>query len=168
MAFARRRPLPEEEKCADPARARARALEALAARELPSAVLYERLCRRFTAPAAAAAVADLAQCGWLDDDRYAAARAHSLRAAGKSRRAAAQALRGKGLAPGQVDAALDAAYAPDDTGEDPDLAAACTLVQRHYRAKLAAGRRDLVAAALQRRGFAYPVIREALRRAEDP
>ena len=33
--------------------------------------------------------------------------------------------------------------------------------------KLADGRRDLVTAALMRRGFAYPVVKEAIRRAEE-
>lgn len=42
--YKRRRPKPEEEKCADPAKARARALDALASREMSSAQLYERLC----------------------------------------------------------------------------------------------------------------------------
>ena len=160
MSFARRRSLQEEEKCADPAKARARALEALAAQELSSAVLYDRLRRRFTDQAAAYAVAEMVRCGYLDDDRYAAARAYGLRSAGKSRRAAAQ-------TPPQIETALEEAYAPDDTGEDPNLAAACGLVQRRYRAKLEAGRKDLVTAALLRRGFAYPVVREALRRAEE-
>ena len=36
-----------------------------------------------------------------------------------------------------------------------------------YRKKLAIGRRDLVVAALQRRGFAYPTIKEAIRRVEE-
>ena len=50
MSFYRknRRPVPEEEKCADPAKARVRALDALAAREMTSTQLYERLCSRFT------------------------------------------------------------------------------------------------------------------------
>ena len=39
------------------------------------------------------------------------------------------------------------------------------LVERHYAAKLAAGKRDQVAAALARRGFSHSVIRAAL--AED-
>ena len=38
----------QEEKCADPAKARARALDALASREMSSAQLYERLCYGFT------------------------------------------------------------------------------------------------------------------------
>ena len=41
------------------------------------------------------------------------------------------------------------------------------LVDSRYRKKLAIGRRDLVVAALQRRGFAYSVIKEAIKRAEE-
>ena len=54
---------------------------------------------------------------------------------------------------------------PADDGEDPELANARALVERHYAAKLAAGKRDQVAAALARRGFSHSVIRAAL--AED-
>ena len=57
--YKRRRPKQEEEKCADPAKARARALDALSAREMTSTQLYERLCARFTEQAAAAAVAEM-------------------------------------------------------------------------------------------------------------
>ena len=46
-------------------------------------------------------------------------------------------------------------------------AKAAALVDSRYRKKLAIGRRDLVVAALQRRGFAYPVIKEAIRRVEE-
>ena len=60
--FRRRRPKPEEEKCADPAKARARALDALAARTPPHpAQLYERLRHGFTEQAAAAAVAEMVE-----------------------------------------------------------------------------------------------------------
>ena len=45
--------------------------------------------------------------------------------------------------------------------------AAAALVVSRYRKKLADGRRDLVVAALQRRGFAYAVIKEAIRRTEE-
>ena len=47
------------------------------------------------------------------------------------------------------------------------LEAAAALVASRYRKKLADGRRDLVVAALQRRGFAYAVIKEAIRRTEE-
>ena len=145
MAFYRRRPRPDAEKCADPAKARASALETLAGQEVSANMLYERLCRRYTEQAAAAAVAEMVQLDYVNDARYAEARAHSLLAARKSRRAAAQSLRQKGLAPAEVAGALAS----------------------RYRKKLADGRRDLVVAALQRRGFAYPVIKEAIRRVEE-
>ena len=56
--------------------------------------------------------------------------------------------------------------AADEAGGDPELEAAAALVEGRYRGKLAAGRKDLVVAALARRGFAYPVIKEAIKRAE--
>ena len=151
----------EPEKCADPAKARARALDALAAREMTSGQLYERLCVRFTEQAAAEAVAEMVELDYVNDDRYAEAKAHSLLAARKSRRAAAQNLRQKGLN------AQESVYAPDEDGESPELEAAAALVRSRYKNKLAAGRRDLVVAALQRRGFAYAVVKEAIRRAEE-
>ena len=167
MAFYRRRPRPDAEKCADPAKARASALETLAGQEVSANMLYERLCRRYTEQAAAAAVAEMVQLDYVNDARYAEARAHSLLAARKSRRAAAQNLRQKGLAAGEIQQALDAVYTPDVSGEDPELEAAAALVEGHYRKKLEAGRRDLVIAALQRRGFSYSVIKEAIRRVEE-
>ena len=53
FGYQKRRPLTEEEKSSDVAKARARALETLAAQEVSSGQLYERLCRRFTEQAAA-------------------------------------------------------------------------------------------------------------------
>ena len=49
-----------------------------------------------------------------------------------------------------------------EDGESPELETARALVQRQYAAKLAAGKRDQVAAALARRGFSHAVIREVL------
>ena len=167
MAFYRRRPRPDAEKCADPAKARASALETLAGQEVSANMLYERLCRRYTEQAAAAAVAEMVQLDYVNDARYAEARAHSLLAARKSRRAAAQNLRQKGLNAQQIEQALESVYAPDEDGESPELEAAAALVRSRYKNKLAAGRRDLVVAALQRRGFAYAVVKEAIRRAEE-
>ena len=155
--YKRRRPKPEEEKCADPAKARARALDALASREMSSAQLYERLCYGFTEQAAAAAVAEMVERDYVNDDRYAR----------KSRRAAAQNLRQKGLSGTQIEQALESVYAPDEDGESPELEAAAALVRSRYMKKLADGRRDLVTAALMRRGFAYSVIKEAIKRAEE-
>ena len=168
MSFSRRgRPLAEEEKSTDAAKARARALDSLSAREMTSTQLYERLCARFTEQAAAAAVAEMVELDYVNDDRYAETRAHGLLMARKSRRAAAQNLRQKGLNSQQIEQALETVYAPDENGESPELEAAAALVASRYRKKLADGRRDLVVAALQRRGFAYAVIKEAIRRTEE-
>ena len=104
---------------------------------------------------------------FVNDARYAETRAHGLLAAKKSRRAAAQNLRQKGLSAPQIEQALDTVYAADETGEDPELEAAAALVEGRYRGKLAAGRKDLVVAALARRGFAYPIIKEAIKRVEE-
>lgn len=123
----------EPEKCADPAKARARALDALAAREMTSGQLYERLCVRFTEQAAAEAVAEMVELDYVNDDRYAEAKAHSLLAARKSRRAAAQNLRQKGLNAQQIEQALESVYAPDEDGESPELEAAAALVRSRYK-----------------------------------
>ena len=118
-------------------------------------------------PTAAAVVAEMVERQYVDDERYARTRAHGLLAARKSRRAAAQNLRQKGLDAQQISAALEEVYAPDEAGGDPELEAAAALVEGRYRGKLAAGRKDLVVAALARRGFAYLVIKEAIRRVEE-
>ena len=115
----------------------------------------------------AAAVAEMVELDYVNDDRYAETRAHGLLMARKSRRAAAQNLRQKGLNSQQIEQALETVYAPDENGESPELEAAAALVASRYRKKLADGRRDLVVAALQRRGFAYAVIKEAIRRTEE-
>jgi regulatory protein len=153
MSFSRRgRPLAEEEKSTDAAKARARAMELLAGQELSSGQLYERLGRKFTQPTAAAVVAEMVERQYVDDERYARTRAHGLLAARKSRRAAAQDLRQKGLDAQQISAALEEAYASDEAGGDPELEAAAALVEGRYRSKLAAGRKDLVVAAPGRGG----------------
>ena len=145
-----RRPLAEEEKSTDAAKARTRAMELLAGQELSSGQLYERLNRRYTQQTSAAVVAEMVQREYINDARYAETRAHALLAAKKSRRAAAQNLRQKGLAAGEIQQALDAVYTPDVSGEDPELEAAAALVEGHYRKKLEAGRRDLVIPSLRK------------------
>ena len=162
-----RRPLAEEEKSIDAAKARTRAMELLAGQELSSGQLYERLNRRYTQQTSAAVVAEMVQREYINDARYAETRAHALLAAKKSRRAAAQNLRQKGLSTQQIEQALEVVYAPEEGGEDPELEAAAGLVEGRYRKKLEAGRRDLVVAALMRRGFAYAVIKEAIKRVEE-
>ena len=58
------------------------------------------------------------------------------------------------------------AQSEEDEDENPELANARALVERHYAAKLAQGKWQQVAAALARRGFSHSVIRQALADAE--
>ena len=74
MAFYRRRPR-RMRKVRRPRQARASALETLAGQEVSANMLYERLCRRYTEQAAAAAVAEMVQLDYVNDARYAEARA---------------------------------------------------------------------------------------------
>ena len=62
----------------------------------------------------------------------------------------------------RVNIVVEELFAETDDGESPELETARALVQRQYAAKLAAGKRDQVAAALARRGFSHAVIREVL------
>ena len=62
----------------------------------------------------------------------------------------------------RVNIVVEELFAENDDGESPELETARALVARQYASKLAAGKRDQVAAALARRGFSHAVIREVL------
>ncbi len=160
MAWSKRRyPV---EKCAEKAPAREKALELLTGQDFSCQGLYERLCRRFTEEAAAYAVSEMIRLHLLDDARYARIRARGLLLQHKSRRAIADALRRKGVDRQIIEDTLDELYETQEPGEDPELSAAQSLVQRQYARRLAEGRQDLVLAALARRGFSYRVARDAV------
>lgn len=105
------------------------------------------------------------ELGLLNDADFARRRAAELLRKRKSRREILLDLTAKGIDRDTAAEAVEALYAEADDGEDPELVNARALVERHYAAKLAAGKRDQVAAALARRGFSHSVIRAAL--AED-
>ena len=105
------------------------------------------------------------ELGLLDDAAFARRRAAELLRKRKSRRAILDDLTAKGIDRDTAAGAVEALYA--DAEQDPELTAAIQLVQRHYSAKLSAGRRDQVAAALARRGFSHAVIRQALENAQE-
>ena len=136
-----------------------------AARDHAAGELYQKLCRKFDEHSAAYAVARAGELGLLNDADFARRRAAELLRKRKSRREILLDLTAKGIDRDTVAEAVEALYAEADDGEDPELANARALVERHYAAKLAAGKRDQVAAALARRGFSHSVIRAAL--AED-
>ncbi len=166
--------LTADEKSADAKKAINRAVWYLSQRDHGAEELYQKLCRFFTERAAAEAVAKMVEDAYLDDVRYARTKANSLLLSHKSRREIARQLSLKGLDCNLVAQTLDEIYQPEaqqplygeaidqDAWQDPELAAAVVLIERRYQRKLEAGRKDLVVAALTRRGFAYGTIRDAL------
>lgn len=154
-------------KQSDTRRALDKAMDYLSLRDHASGELYQKLCRKFDAPSAAYAVARAGELGLLDDAGFARRRATELLRKRKSRREILTDLAAKGIDRDTAAEAVEALYECDEEGEDPELATARALVQRHYAAKLAAGKRDQVAAALARRGFSHAIIREALAEDDD-
>ena len=154
-------------KQSDTRRALDKAMDYLSLRDHASGELYQKLCRKFDAPSAAYAVARAGELGLLDDAGFARRRAAELLRKRKSRREILTDLATKGIDRDTAAEAVEALYECDEEGEDPELATARALVQRHYAAKLAAGKRDQVAAALARRGFSHAIIREALAEDDD-
>ena len=145
-------------KQSDTRRALDKAMDYLSLRDHAAGELYQKLCRKFDEHSAA-------ELGLLNDADFARRRAAELLRKRKSRREILLDLTAKGIDRDTAAEAVEALYAEADDGEDPELANARALVERHYAAKLAAGKRDQVAAALARRGFSHSVIRAAL--AED-
>ena len=154
-------------KQSDTRRALDKAMDYLSLRDHASGELYQKLCRKFDAPSAAYAVARAGELGLLDDAGFARRRAAELLRKRKSRREILTNLAAKGIDRDTAAEAVETLYECDEEGEDPELATARALVQRHYAAKLAAGKRDQVAAALARRGFSHAIIREALAEDDD-
>ena len=152
--------LEELRKQSDTRKALDKAMDLLSLRDHAAGELYQKLCRKFDGPSAAYAVAKAQELGLLDDAQFARRRAAELLRKRKSRRAILDDLTAKGIDRDTAAGAVETLYAGEE--QDPELTAAVQLVQRHYAAKLAAGRRDQVAAALARRGFSHAVIRQAL------
>ena len=152
--------LEELRKQSDTRKALDKAMDLLSLRDHAAGELYQKLCRKFDGPSAAYAVAKAQELGLLDDAAFARRRAAELLRKRKSRRAILDDLAAKGIDRDTAAEAVEALYADEE--QDPELTAAAQLVHRHYAAKLAAGRRDQVAAALARRGFSHAVIRQAL------
>ena len=102
------------------------------------------------------------ELGLLNDAGFARRRAAELLRKRKSRREILNDLSAKGIDRDTAAEVVEELFAEDEDGENPELATARALVERQYAAKLAAGKRDQVAAALVRRGFSHAVIREVL------
>lgn len=141
-------------------KAKDKALGCLSRRDYACGELYERLCRDFDEHTAAAAVAELVRLELLDDARFARHRAKYWAGQNRSAREIRRRLLEKGVDRETADAAV-AELGADET-------AACRAVlEKSYLRKLESGRRDLVIAALARRGFSYGVIKRALEETEE-
>lgn len=151
----------ELRKKSETRRALDKAMDYLALRDHAAGELYQKLCRKFDAHSAAYAVARAGELGLLNDAGFARRRAAELLRKRKSRREILNDLSAKGIGRDTAAEVVEELFAEDD-GENPELATARALVERQYAAKLAAGKRDQVAAALARRGFSHAVIREVL------
>ena len=143
-------------------RALDKAMDYLSLRDHAAGELYQKLCRKFDAHSAAYAVARAGELGLLNDVSFARRRAAELLRKRKSRREILNDLSAKGIDRDTAADVVEELFAETDDGESPELETARALVQRQYAAKLAAGKRDQVAAALARRGFSHAVIREVL------
>ena len=151
----------ELRKKSETRRALDKAMDYLALRDHAAGELYQKLCRKFDAHSAAYAVARAGELGLLNDAGFPRRRAAELLRKRKSRREILNDLSAKGIDRDTAAEVVEELFAEDD-GENPELATARALVERQYAAKLAAGKRDQVAAALARRGFSHAVIREVL------
>ena len=151
----------ELRKKSETRRALDKAMDYLSLRDHAAGELYQKLCRKFDAHSAAYAVARAGELGLLNDVSFARRRAAELLRKRKSRREILNDLSAKGIDRDAADV-VEELFAETDDGESPELETARALVQRQYAAKLAAGKRDQVAAALARRGFSHAVIREVL------
>ncbi len=154
-------------KQSDTRRALDKAMDYLSLRDHASGELYQKLCRKFDAHSAAYAVARAGELGLLDDAGFARRRAAELLRKRKSRREILNDLAAKGIDRDTAAEAVESLYDEAEEGEDPEMASVQALLERQYAAKLAAGKRDQVAAALARRGFSHAIIREALAAYED-
>lgn len=154
-------------KQSDTRRALDKAMDYLSLRDHASGELYQKLCRKFDAHSAAYAVARAGELGLLDDAGFARRRAAELLRKRKSRREILNDLAAKGIDRDTAAEAVESLYDEAEEGENPEMASVQALLERQYAAKLAAGKRDQVAAALARRGFSHAIIREALAAYED-
>ena len=141
--------------------ARERALDLLSAAEQTSGTLRQKLLRWYGEEAVEAAVLRMEELGLINDLDYGrryAADAVNLR--GWPRRRIAMGLQKKGVPAEVIEEALA------DITEETEIETACRLLEGPYRGKLRDRKeRDKVKAALQRRGFSYEVIRQAVSRA---
>ena len=113
----------------DTRKAKDKALGYLSLRDHASGELYDKLCRKFDARSAAAAVAEMQRLGLINDENFARHRAKYLADQNRSPREIRRRLAEKGIDRDAVDTAL-AELAPDETQ-------ACrALIEKNYGRRL--------------------------------
>ena len=139
-----------------------KALQYLSLRAYAAGELYQKLCLKFDERSAAAAVAKVENLGMLDDAAFARQRAEYLAKRNKSPMEIRRPLAARGVGREEIELALAPWRETDGEGVPPAQQAILRLLEKSYGAKLAAGKRDNVCAALARRGFSHGDIRAAL------
>jgi regulatory protein len=133
-----------------------RGLALLARSARTASDLRERLAERFEEPAVEAAMARLAELGYVDDEAWAAAYMTRTRSAERSARALRLELRARGIA---AELASEAVDAHDDTAAAREAARRLARASRGREPELRARR---LRAAFARRGFGVETIARAL------
>lgn len=141
----------------DARKAKDGALRYLSMRDYASKELYDKLCLKFDADTAAAAVAEMARLDLLNDENFALHRAKYLINQKKSVREITRQLASKGIDQTTIACVLDTLSPADDD-------ACYALIQKSYRTKLLSGETDKVLAAMARRGFPYGAAKQAIER----
>ena len=160
--------LEELRQCSETRKAIAKALEYVSLRDHAAGELYEKLNRKFDSQSCRAAVEKMAQLDLLNDRAFALHRAKYLMAQGKSRRAVQLTLWQKGIDRETIAEVMGEVYAEAESqGEDPEMQALQSLIQKSYARKLQQGRTEQVMAALYRRGFPAGAVRAAVREFEN-
>ncbi len=139
----------------DTRKAKDQALRFLARRAHGQQELYQKLCRTQDEYSAAAALAAMVELGLMDDGQFAAQRGEMLAQKGKSSFEIRHDLLSLGVDAETVQDTLDALGLDDEN-------TALALLQKRYREKLLAGKKQAVIAALARRGFSQRDIFNAL------
>ena len=143
-------------------RASVSALRLLGGRDYPSKKLFDKLSSRFGERAAAAAVARMAEYGYLDDGRYCAAMARKLyEAKGFAKRRVVEQLRQQGFEPQDIEAAVEFIDTDDDEGRALDI------VLKRYGVPDSPSAEGRAARLLERMGYPPRVITGVLRRARE-
>lgn len=144
------------------AHAKQTALRLITARMYAQQDLYNKLCQKYDARAAAWAIAEMNRLGYLNDEAYARARAAALLRKNKSKAIILRDLAQKGVERETALCVLEELW--EEQGEQYGNAAAVqNLLERQYCRKLEQGKIQQVQAALARRGFSFGEIRDGIR-----